>query len=220
MPMKRFFYITFTLLVAVACSNDSYDMGDGEYSYLRADFSEVHTTAEKTISWAVNDDLDTLIFTKNVTADWALKADSAYRALLYYNVSDDKVEPVLVSRVPVLKVLDIKDTVAYKTDAVKFESSWLSRGGRYLNLGLYLMIGKTESTAQLQKIGVRRLSAEKVGGEYKSISFLLTHDQNGVPENYSSRCYVSIPVDSLAPNAVINVAVNTYDGEKIVTVNN
>ena len=207
-------------MVTVACSNDTYETGDGEYSYMRADFCEMHTTSAKTFSWAVSDDLDTLHFVKNVSAEWALKADSAYRALLYYNISGDKVTPVSISRILVPRIVDIKDTAKYKTDPLTFESSWLSRGGHYLNLGLYIKIGKTDTSTQLQKIGVRRFSTQKINGKYSAMSLLLTHDQNNVPEYYSQRCYVSIPLDSLSSDAVIDITINTYDGAKTVYLKN
>ena len=71
----------FTLL---GCKDDNYDSGDGKYSYIKADFVEAHTVSAKEINYVITDDGDSLALSPHVSADWAAKSDSDYRALLYY----------------------------------------------------------------------------------------------------------------------------------------
>ena len=82
--MKHFGLALTTLLFA-ACTADNYDTGDGKYSYLRADFVEAHTVASGKIDYAITDDGDSVRLNPVVSASWATKRDSIYRALLYYN---------------------------------------------------------------------------------------------------------------------------------------
>ena len=48
----------------------------------------------------MTDDGDSLALSKPVELKWASKADSTYRALLYYNKVEGKAEPVSLSNVP------------------------------------------------------------------------------------------------------------------------
>lgn len=212
--------VTLAPLAIASCENDTYDSGDGALSYMRADFGEAHTDGAKALSWLVTDDLDTLKLTTTVSANWAAKADTTYRVLAYYNIGEEGAEPLSISQVPVLKVVSITDTAKYKTDAVTFESAWLSRKGAYLNIGFYIKTGKENDETISQKIGMRRLSAVKSDGKYTEMSLLFTHDQNGAPEYYSQRCYASVPLDSLATGCRLSVTLNTYDGTRTVDLVN
>ena len=82
----------FALLVvpflAGSCSNDTYESGDGDYSYLRADFVEAHTKAPNEIDYAVTDNRDSLALSPRYRVSWASQADTNYRGLLYYSKVD------------------------------------------------------------------------------------------------------------------------------------
>lgn len=128
-----------------ACKNDAYDSGTGPLSLTRADFVEAHTGNDCAVDYVLTDDGRKINLSSRLTAGWLNRPDTLYRAVLYYNVSADTeitdntndaaavAEPVALSMVPVLspKAEDsFKDGV--RTDPVKFESMWLSAGGRYV----------------------------------------------------------------------------------------
>lgn len=121
-------------------------------------------------------------------------------------------EPVALSMVPVLspKAEDsFKDGV--RTDPVKFESMWLSAGGRYVNIGFYLKNGSTGDDNILHTIGMvqRRIVTNDDGT--RTVMLQMYHDQGGVPEYYSSRYYVSVPCGEIDGDSVY-ITINTYDG--------
>ena len=41
-----FIYIALTAALLASCENDTYDKGEGAYSYLQADFVEAHANGE------------------------------------------------------------------------------------------------------------------------------------------------------------------------------
>lgn len=90
--------------VLAACQVDSYDSGDGEYSMLTADFVEAHTSQASAVDYAVTDGGDSLVMQQPLSADWADKADTLYRAILYYDHADGTaVRARSIVQVPVLR---------------------------------------------------------------------------------------------------------------------
>ena len=73
--------ISLCLPLLLACSKNSYDDGDGHFSYLRADFVEA-PAQQHSIAFAVTDTGDTLRFAPSFTAPWLARHDTLYRALL------------------------------------------------------------------------------------------------------------------------------------------
>ena len=200
-----------------ACTTDSYDVGDDDLSYLRADFAEVYTDSKGMIVSAMTDDGDSLVFDKPAERDWATKKDSIYRALVYYNKVKGRVEPSSLSPVPVLGISrrsSVKKPIA--DDPLKLESAWRSANGRYLNLGLILKTGYVDDDKLKQSIGLVCDSIfERDDGSHE-MQLQLYHNQNNVPEYYSASLYVSISLARLASvlrkGDDILLTVNTYDG--------
>lgn len=198
------------------CTHETYDTGDMELSYLRADFVEAHTVAAKQVDSAVTDEGLTLQLAPYATAEWATTADSIYRALLYYNkVEDGTTKPVAIVSVPVLRCKPLASDEQLYTDPVVLESSWLSKNGKYLNLGLLLKTGVADGIDALQKVGVVQhdVVTQADGTHLYDLQFF--HQQNGVPEYYSARTYISIPLTDMRQGDTIRLSVNTYQGEVV-----
>ena len=198
------------IVLLSACTNEAYDSGDGRYSYLRADLVEAHTIAAKTIDRATTDDGEALRLDPYATADWAEKADTIYRALLYYNKVEGAAacEPVTIARVPVLYPIaadKIEDET--KTDPVTLESLWVSANSRYINLALLLKTGKADDPEAVQSIGITK--EEPTDGP---LTLRVLHDQGTVPQYYTSRIFLSIPVTDDLAGHTIRLIVNTYNG--------
>lgn len=204
------------VLVHSSCTQESYESGDGEYSYMRAEFVDAHTNGESKLVNVMTDDGDSLLLTKPVERKWATTADSTYRALLYYNKVEGKADPITLSSIPtpVIRMTSDLDEDA-KTDPVKFVSSWKSRNRRYLNLGITLLTGSAEKEIT-QKIGMLCDSVVTAPDGQQQVFLRLYHDQGGVPLYYSMEGYVSIKVSwlpcKLNDGDIVHVAINTYDG--------
>lgn len=205
------------LVLFVACTTDTYDTGDGSLSYLRADFVEAYTNADGLLVSASTDDGDSLTFAAGVEKKWATTPDSVYRALLYYNKVEGAITPLSLSQVFVPQVRmasDLKTTDV--THPVEWESAWISRGGRYLNLGLQVKTGTTDGGTAQQSIGVVCDTVLTRNDGSREVQLHLLHDQKDVPEYYSVDAYLSIRLDrlpiALQTDDEITLTVNTYDG--------
>lgn len=206
--------VVVALMLLASCESEDYETGDGDYSYLRADFVETHAKEEKLLDRAVTDDGDELIFQEPLSCSWATTADSTYRALLYYNIgkSDPRsVKGVSASQVLVLR-LPQKRPESTSCDPLRVESAWLSPNNKYLNMGLYVMVGKTGEDDRKQSLGIMRDTIVPLDNGARLHQLRLLHAQNGVPENYSTKIYVSIPMDYFSPGDSVHFDINTYDG--------
>lgn len=202
------------LALFTACSSDSYDTGTGSYSLTRADFGEIHSAAPKTADYIVTDDGDRLALTAPKTADWLAKGDTLYRGIIYYNLKEDgRAEVVSMGAVPVLSAKPQEEfEEGVKTDPLKFESLWLSRSGRFVNIGFYMKVGVAEDPEAIHTIGlVDEGTVDNADGTRTAV-YRMYHDQGGVPEYYSSRYYVSIACKTIDADSV-RLLMNTYDGE-------
>lgn len=202
-------------LALAACETESYDSGQGRFSLTQADFVEAHSDAACAVDYAVTDGGDSLVLTERKTVGWIDRPDTAYRAILYYDgAGQGRARPLGISQVPVITVVPAERIDGIRTDPVKFESCWVSRTGKYLNVGLYLKVGEGGPADARHSIGMVRDSLT-IGADGTRVSWLrLYHDQGGVPEYYSSRYYVSLSCASLDADSVC-LSMNTYGGEVV-----
>lgn len=204
------FTLHFSLFI-FSCTSETYDSGDGEHSYLRADFVEAHTIAAKQVDYAISDEGERIMFNAPFAVSWTEKADTFYRALLYYNRHPQEVKPLSLQPVYVLRPQAASRIENPKFDPVTLESVWLSRinnqqlspNTHYLNVSFLIKTGQPDEKDARQSIGI--MSKEDEDGHLRLI---LLHDQGNVPQYYSSRAYASIPIDGNRP---ITLVVNTYD---------
>lgn len=223
-------YYLLPITFLTACTSESYETGDGKYSYLRADFGEIHTAKPQQVDYAVNDEGRRISFETTPTVKWAEKGDTLYRALLYFNDLPDKAaHAVSLQPVYVLAPKAAADVKDPSHDPVTFESAWLSTCQRtdltiavdslsreaathYLNIAFLVKTGQPDDEKARQTIGM--MSQEADDG---SLRLTLLHDQGAIPQYYSTRIYTSIPLSDSQLQRGISLCINTYDGELIRT---
>ena len=219
--MRKLFYIVSSFLFPLSsflffsCTQDAYEKGEGEYSLVRGDFAEAVVNSSKQVTKIVTDDGDELFLTSPYTAKWVAKADTTYRCMLYYNKVDGKAEIVSMGQVPCVGVYPLSQfDKEFKTDPVKFESTWMSKTGRYLNLSIQVKTGTTDDTAVVQSLAVvsDTLITHPDGKQIRNL--ILHHDQGNVPQYYSTQVYFSVPTDRIDADSV-RISINSYDGEVV-----
>ncbi|MCR5131732.1 MAG: hypothetical protein K6C10_09785 [Prevotella sp.] len=214
-----------TAIALAACTSENYDSGDGKYSYMRADFVDAHFAAEKVADYVLTDDGERIAFSEPFEVSWGSKADTLYRALLYYDCQPDNYKPISLKYVYVLWPKEGASIKNPAFDPVEFESAWLSKCQRtdlstilsegrqeekityYLNVSFLVKTGQPDDEKARQTIGI-------MGDETSDGSFRLTllHDQGAIPEYYSNRAYVSIPLTDSQLAKPLSLIINTYDG--------
>ena len=208
---KHIYYAALWMLsLLTACTIDSYEKGEGEYSLLTANLVEAHVSSDKRVDFVDTDEGERLTMQPPATAKWIQTADTIYRALLYYNkVEEGKAQMVSCSRVGVLMPL-AKDSLkeGMKTDPIHLESAWLSKNRKWLNLRLRLMTGSTSDEKAMQAIA---LVHDSTNSTATHAILQLYHDQGGQPEYYSAMTYASIPLSEVEADT-LTLTVNTYDG--------
>lgn len=73
-----------------SCTAGGYDSGDGPYSYYSADLAMVHTMDRQIADYMLTDEKDSVHFSPLARLDYAERADSFYRSLVYYNKVSSK----------------------------------------------------------------------------------------------------------------------------------
>lgn len=206
------------LMMLSACTHDAYDVGDTDLSYLKAEMVMAHTSTSKSLVSAVTDEGESLTFEKPYECSWATTPDSIYRTLLYYNKVESRVGVITAQPVAVVRPIELKEKEPLHTDPVTVQSVWTSPRGDYLNLGLIVKTGVEEGLDAKQVIGcVIRDPLESLEPD-ASVPVTLYHHQNEVPEYYSSRVYVSIPLDLFAGHPSLTLTINTYSGLWVKTI--
>ena len=200
------------VFAAVACTQDAYEKGEGAYSEMTALLADAHVNSDKRVDYVDTDEGEHLMLSQSASARFITKADTTYRVSFYYKMVEGKAEPLSMGRVTVFSPQVIK---AMKTDPVRMESMWIGRSKKYLNMSFYVMTGTTDDDDVKQTLGCHRDGVTKNADGTQTLRLTLYHDQGGVPEYYSQRVYVSIPIQGIKVDS-ISLQVNTYDGEKIL----
>lgn len=211
MVYKIWMYAILLLLLA-SCESDSYDKGEGELSLATAEFVEAHANGNKQMDYVITDNDDRLTVSPQPSVKWMTTPDSLYRALLYHNnVGEGIIEPLSITQVPTLTIYPDWMIQDIKTDPVTFESIWQSANGKYLNMAFYLKIGEVGKDAELHTISIIQDTIIQNADGTATSFMCLYHDQGDMPEHYSSKCYISIPRDSIKADSVC-MGINTYKG--------
>lgn len=211
MVYKIWMYAILLLLLA-SCESDSYDKGEGELSLATAEFVEAHANGNKQMDYVITDNDECLTVSPQPSVKWMTTPDSLYRALLYYNnVGEGVIEPLSITQVPTLSIYPDWMIQDIKTDPVTFESIWQSANGKYLNMAFYLKIGEVGKDAELHTISIIQDTIIQNADGTATSFMCLYHDQGDMPEHYSSKCYISIPRDSIKADSVC-MGINTYKG--------
>ena len=198
------------------CTQDAYDKGEGKYSLMRGDFAEALVNSGKYVTKIITDNGDELTLTTPYTAKWVTKADTIYRCMLYYNKVENQAEVLSMGQVSCPSVIRLsefrRDLV---TDSVKFESTWMSKTGRYLNLSIQLKTGVSDDTTAVQSLAIVSDTLITHPDSKQIRHLILHHDQGNVPQYYSTQVYMSIPTERIDADSV-RISINSYDGEVVV----
>ena len=215
--------LLFTIHLFTSCTQDAYEKGEGEYSLMRGDFVEALSDANSQLVSMTTDDGDLLPFTKAYSDKWITTADSTYRCMLYYNKVKDSqgkaaAEILSIAPVPCPTVKNLSEfDKELRTDPVKFNSIWVSKSRKYLNLYLQLKTGITDDSTAVQQLAVVTDTLLLHSDGSRTRHLILHHDQGGVPEYYSTAAYLSIPLSALDADSV-QFSMNTYSGPIVKTL--
>lgn len=218
--MMRSFLLYISAAVAAAllllsCTNEPYDVGNGDYSYTRAYISMLVTKAGGHVVSFYTDG------GTNYTLEHPQKLftnadDTLYRALVYYNTTDNvKATIIGMDLVLVSEPFRITKDVAMKTDPVDLISSWKSADGQYINFALGLKTGQNtdkDTSSHIIGFGISQVNAIDGTSSHEYV-ITLYHDQNNVPASYTTTAYMSFPIGkSLSKGDRLTFNIVTFSG--------
>ncbi len=201
----------------LSCKHEPYETGDGDLSYMRADYADI-TITSKQVSHIVTDDDVSLPLPTGIAVRDDMPSDTILRRLLHYNQRDaaSPIELLNITPVAVLTPHDRAGITEMKTDPVKLTGAWLSRNRRYINLHLGLMTSGAADPASPQLVQTVLDSVHTAG---RGAAFItLYHDQSGTPEYFTHDVYLSLSTDNIVPSDpqpdTVSITINTYEGVK------
>ena len=201
------------LLTTVAgCEIDSYEKGEGRYSLTQADLCELHVDAQRQGVSIVTDEGANYQLTSPVTAQWIATPDTTYRVLMYYNkVDETHAKTVSLGTVVTLQPVAHWRFKEQPQDPLGLESAWLATTRRYLNMGLLVKTGRINDEELPHNIGLAQDTVYRHEDGRSTAYYRLLHSQNGIPEYYTNRRYVSILLPTPVPDTVV-LTMETYEG--------
>ena len=201
------------LLLFAACETDSYEKGQGKYSLMQADLSELTIDGEKRAVAFTTDDGDAYQLVNPFTAQWIGTPDTIYRMAIYYNKVEGQqaAEIVGLNAVSTLIPREHWRVQEQPCDPVDIESAWLAKNGKYINIGLMFKSGHIDDEEGIHAIGVVQDTVLINNDQTRTAYYRFLHDQGDTPEFYTTRHYVSILLPEERPDSV-RLSVNTYHG--------
>lgn len=210
--LSPFLIVSLSQFIFFSCETDSYEKGEGKYSLMLADMGEVTIDGEKQAVAFTTDDGDSYTLTSPVTAQWIQTADTTYRAVIYYNkVEEGYAEPIGFSTVPTMKPVEHWRFKELTQDPVGFESAWLAKNKKYINLGLLFKSGYVDDAMGLHKISIAQDTVLVNANRTRTAYYRFLHGQNETPEYFTNRHYISILLPQDLPDTVC-VSIVTYSG--------
>ena len=203
--------VLFTFLL-FSCETDSYEKGQGKYSLMLADMGEIVINSEKQAVSFTTDDGDGYTLTSPVTGQWIQTADTTYRAIIYYNkVENGQAEYMGLTTVPTMVPVEHWRFKEQPQDPVGFESAWLAKSKKYINLGLLFKSGYVDDAIGRHLISIAQDTVLVNANQTTTAYYRFLHGQNETPEYFTNRHYVSILLPQDLPDTVC-VSIVTYSG--------
>ena len=210
--MKRFLPFYLFAFLLFSCETDSYEKGEGKYSLMQADMGELMINGEKQAVAFTTDDVDSYTLTSPVTSQWIQTADTTYRAIIYYNkVENSQAEYMGVTTVPTMVPVEHWRFEKLLQEPVGFESAWLAKSKKYINLGLLFKSGYVDDALGRHIISIAQDTVLVNADQTRTAYYRFLHSQNEMPEYFTNRHYVSILLPQDLPDTA-SISIVTYSG--------
>ena len=210
--MKKLFAFSLFAFLLFSCETDSYEKGEGQYSQMRGDFAEVTVNSQKQGVSFLTDEGEEFTLISPATSSWIQRPDTVYRAIVYFNkVASGMAEAVAMGQMGVLRPIEHWRFKEQPQDPLGVESVWLTRNGKYINMGLLLKNGRVEDSEGVHAMALCRDTVLLNPDQTRTAYYRLLHSQGDAPEYYTNRRYVSILLPQDRPDSV-RLSIRTYNG--------
>ena len=210
--MKKLFAFSLFAFLLFSCETDSYEKGEGQYSQMQGDCAELTVNSQKQGVSFLTDEGEEYTLTSPATSSWIQRPDTVYRAIVYFNkVASGMAEAVAMGQMGVLRPVEHWRFKEQPQDPLGVESVWLTRNGKYINMGLLLKNGRVEDSEGVHAMALCRDTVLLNPDQTRTAYYRLLHSQGDAPEYYTNRRYVSILLPQDRPDSV-RLSIRTYNG--------
>ena len=210
--MKKLFAFSLFAFLLFSCETDSYEKGEGQYSQMQGDFAELTVNSQKQGVSFLTDEGEEFTLISPATSSWIQRPDTVYRAIVYFNkVASGMAEAVAMGQMGVLRPVEHWRFKEQPQDPLGVESVWLTRNGKYINMGLLLKNGRVEDSEGVHAMALCRDTVLLNPDQTRTAYYRLLHSQGDAPEYYTNRRYVSILLPQDRPDSV-RLSIRTYNG--------
>lgn len=208
--MRKVIMLSLAVMAAVmsSCSEEERDI-----SGIVAEMCMMPTNEGGVISYVVTDDNRNLSLQSPIKVAWAQKADTTYRALLYYRNVEGNIMPYSAQQVLLLKPKkeeQLKE-MADAADPLALVSAWYAKNGKFLNLAIDVKTGEKEGDDKRHVLALLKDTVFS-SHEGKKYCYRILHSRNGMPEYYTVRTYFSIPVEDIAEGDTLQLQIPEKSG--------
>jgi hypothetical protein len=210
--MRKLLVLLLPACLLCACETDSYDKGEGKYSLMQADFAELTVNSEKQGTQFLTDEGEQYRLVTPVTASWIQRPDTMYRAIVYFNkTAAGEAQATAMGQMGVLRPIEHGRFKEQPQDPLGVESLWLTKNGKYINMGLLLKNGHVEDKEGTHAMALCQDTVLVNPDRTRTAYYRLLHSQGDAPEYYTNRRYVSIQLPQDRPDSV-RLSIHTYEG--------
>jgi hypothetical protein len=210
--MKKTLIYSALALLFLSCERESYETGQGTYSLMQADFAELTINTQQQATSFLTDEGEQYTLTTPATASWIQRPDTTYRAIIYYNkVAKGQAEKITMGALGVLRPIEHWRFKEEPQDPLGVESVWLTKNGKYINLGLLLKNGRIDDEEGIHAVALAQDTVLTNPDLTRTAYYHLLHDQGDAPEYYTNRRFISILLPQDRPDSV-QLSIKTYNG--------
>ena len=207
-------------VMMAACTTDAYDKGEGNYSTMLTELTELDIDQRKQAVSFTTDEGQHYVLANPFTGQWIETADTIYRTAMNYKLQDDgRAEVLQVGVIPTLKIHRPEDFKHPKFDPIGMESLWTAKSGKYVNMALLLKNGRDgDGNEGTHALGLVCDEVRQNADNTRTACCRLLHDQGNAPLYYTNRRYVSILLPDKDRPDSLQLTIVTYDGTISKTV--
>lgn len=221
--MKKVITIFFAaLIITVAFTSCLKTENTDNVKSLFAELGMIETNGQSIVTGATLDDGIKVIFSNPAKSNWATKADSTYRALMYIYLTNQQIKEGNTTHIYQAEVATIEEVLDLKVRSLEEAKDWIDdkdpiqymSGGRaygYVNMTLRIPTGVASESAK-HIFGVALVEQTP-----KNKVLRFCHNQNGISTAYTAEAMASINVKNLAQDTdTVTVIYPTASGDKVV----
>lgn len=177
----------------MACNYKAYEQGDGPYSYLQTEVGTISIKEPFTISEALLDNGQTILFSPTIKRTWAGRTDTIYRAIISYTPNAKGAEVQQIEPMTALTPI-LRTNQDGKSNPLYVQSVWLAQNKEYINVRLGIKTGIRTNKDQQHELYLLETNKKENKNSTKRYEWTLVYKRNNIPEIITTNLFATINI--------------------------